>query len=74
MNAICPGTVETPLLRQRLTAMGDFYAAWVGFTARQPMGRLGRADEMAALALYLASDASAFTTGQALAIDGGWTI
>ena len=74
VNAICPGTVDTPSLRERLTATGDFDAAWAAFTARQPMGRLGRADEMAALALYLASDASAFTTGQALAIDGGWTI
>ena len=74
VNAICPGTVDTPSLRERLTATGDFDAAWAAFTARQPMGRLGRADEMAALALYLASDASAFMTGQALAIDGGWTI
>lgn len=73
-NAICPGTVDTPSLRSRLAETGDFDAAWAAFEARQPMGRLGRADEIANLALYLASDASSFTTGQALAIDGGWTI
>ncbi len=71
-NAICPGTVETPSLHERLSATGDHDAAWAAFTARQPMGRLGRAAEIAALALYLASDESAFTTGQAHVIDGGW--
>jgi 2-keto-3-deoxy-L-fuconate dehydrogenase len=72
-NAICPGTVDTPSLRQRLSEMGDFDAAWKAFNARQPMGRLGNADEIAALAVYLASDESSFTTGQCQVIDGGWT-
>lgn len=72
-NAICPGTIETPSLHDRLRATGDFEGALAGFRARQPMGRLGRADEVAALALYLASDESAFMTGQALMIDGGWS-
>jgi len=72
-NAICPGTVDTPSLRQRLSAMGDFDAAWEEFNARQPMGRLGTAEEIAALAVYLASDDSAFTTGQCHVVDGGWT-
>jgi 2-keto-3-deoxy-L-fuconate dehydrogenase len=72
-NAICPGTVDTPSLRQRLSETGDFDAAWKAFNARQPMGRLGNVDEIAALAVYLASDESAFTTGQCQIIDGGWT-
>jgi 2-keto-3-deoxy-L-fuconate dehydrogenase len=72
-NAICPGTVDTPSLRQRLSESGDFESAWETFNARQPMGRLGKAEEIAALALYLASDESAFTTGQCHVIDGGWT-
>jgi 2-keto-3-deoxy-L-fuconate dehydrogenase len=72
-NAICPGTVDTPSLRQRLSETGDFDAAWKAFNARQPMGRLGNADEIAALAVYLASDESSFTTGQCQVIDGGWT-
>jgi 2-keto-3-deoxy-L-fuconate dehydrogenase len=72
-NAICPGTVDTPSLRQRLSDTGDFDAAWESFNARQPMGRLGSAEEIAALAVYLASDESAFTTGQCHVIDGGWT-
>jgi 2-keto-3-deoxy-L-fuconate dehydrogenase len=72
-NAICPGTVETPSLHERLSATGDHDAAWHAFTARQPMGRVGRAAEIAALALYLASDESAFTTGHAHVIDGGWS-
>ena len=72
-NAICPGTVDTPSLRQRLSETGDFAEAWATFNARQPMGRLGAAEEIAALALYLASDESAFTTGQCHIIDGGWT-
>src|SRR3954447_2937025 len=72
-NAICPGTVDTPSLRQRLSESGDFESAWEAFNARQPMGRLGQAEEIAALAVYLASDESAFTTGQCHVIDGGWT-
>lgn len=72
-NAICPGTVDTPSLNQRLAATGDYDAAHKAFTARQPMGRLGSPDELAQLALYLASDESAFTTGQIHVIDGGWT-
>ena len=73
-NAICPGTVETPSLHQRLRDTGDFDAAMKAFVARQPMGRLAQADEIAALVLYLASDAAAFVTGQAVAIDGGISI
>ena len=73
-NAICPGTVETPSLHQRLEATGDYTASRQAFIARQPMGRLGRPAEIAALALYLASDESEFTTGQCHIIDGGWSI
>ncbi len=72
-NAICPGTVESPSLFDRMRAMGDFEAAKASFMARQPSGRLGRPEEIAALAVYLASDESAFTTGQAHVIDGGWS-
>ena len=72
-NAICPGTVETPSLLQRLEATGDYDASRRAFIARQPMGRLGRPAEIAALALYLASDESEFTTGQCHIIDGGWS-
>ncbi|WP_277979934.1 SDR family oxidoreductase [Sphingomonas phyllosphaerae] len=71
-NAICPGTVDSPSLQQRLHDTGDYAKARADFTARQPMGRLGRPEEVAALALYLASDESAFTTGRAHIIDGGW--
>lgn len=71
-NAICPGTVESPSLHDRLRATGDYEAAMKAFVARQPMGRIGKAEEIAALAVYLASDESAFTTGQAHIIDGGW--
>jgi len=77
-NAICPGTVESPSLRDRIAAgaraqgrsPAEVEAAYV---ARQPMGRLGRAEEIAALAVYLASDESSFTTGTAQVIDGGWS-
>jgi 2-keto-3-deoxy-L-fuconate dehydrogenase len=71
-NAICPGTVDTPSLGERLKATGDEAAARAAFIARQPLGRLGTADEIAHLAVYLASDEAAFTTGQAHVIDGGW--
>ncbi len=73
-NAICPGTVDTPSLHDRLRATGNYEGALATFIGRQPMGRVGRADEIAALALYLASDESAFTTGQAHVIDGGWSM
>lgn len=73
-NAICPGTIETPSLHDRIAAQGDVEKARAAFLARQPMGRLGRAEEIAELALYLASDESSFTTGQAHVIDGGWAI
>lgn len=72
-NAICPGTVDSPSLHDRLRATGDYNKAMTDFIARQPMGRIGTAEEVAELALYLASDASAYTTGQPFAIDGGWT-
>jgi 2-keto-3-deoxy-L-fuconate dehydrogenase len=72
-NAICPGTVDTPSLHQRLRDTGDYESAWSNFIARQPMGRIGTAEEIAALAVYLASDESAFTTGQCHIVDGGWT-
>ena len=73
-NAICPGTTDTPSLRSRLAEQPDPKAARAAFIARQAMGRFASADEIAAMAVYLASDESAFVTGQALAIDGGWTI
>ena len=70
-NAICPGTIQSPSLEQRLQDMGDYENARKQFVARQPMGRFGEAEEVANLALYLASDASSFTTGQFHIIDGG---
>ena len=73
VNAICPGTVDSPSLMDRLKATGDFEGAKNAFISRQPMGRLGRTDEIAALAVYLASDESGFTTGTAQVIDGGWS-
>lgn len=73
-NAICPGTVDSPSMHGRLRDTGNYEKALADFVARQPMGRIGTPEEIAALALYLASDDSAFTTGQAHAIDGGWTI
>jgi 2-keto-3-deoxy-L-fuconate dehydrogenase len=73
-NAICPGTVKTPSLAARVAAQGgDPDAGWKSFIARQPMGRLGNPEEIAALALYLASDESAFVTGTIHIIDGGWS-
>ena len=73
-NAICPGTVDTPSLQARLHAYGDYAKTRAEFEARQPMGRLGTPEEIAALALHLASDESGFTTGQIHIIDGGWMI
>lgn len=78
-NAICPGTVESPSLRARMQAQADassetFEAIRTAFAGRQPIGRLGHPEEIAALALHLASDESAFTTGTTAVIDGGWTV
>jgi 2-keto-3-deoxy-L-fuconate dehydrogenase len=72
-NVICPGTVQSPSLDQRLAATGDAAKARAEFVSRQPMGRIAKAEEIAELALYLASDASAFTTGATHIIDGGWS-
>jgi 2-keto-3-deoxy-L-fuconate dehydrogenase len=71
-NCICPGTIETPSMLQRAAAAGP--GGREMFVSRQPMGRLGTAEEIASLAVYLASDESAFTTGVAHVIDGGWTL
>ncbi|MGF6175885.1 SDR family oxidoreductase [Ensifer sp. 4252] len=71
-NAICPGTVESPSLQDRMRAQGDYETARAAFIARQPMGRIGTPEEIADLALYLAG--ATYTSGQAYAIDGGWTI
>jgi 2-keto-3-deoxy-L-fuconate dehydrogenase len=76
-NAICPGTVETPSLHRRMTMQAEeqqlsLAEVQAAFVARQPMGRLGRPEEIAALALYLASDEAAFTTGAVHVVDGGW--
>ena len=73
-NAICPGTVDTPSLHSRLKDTGDYEKAKKDFIARQPLGRVGRSDEIASLALYLSSDESMFTTGQTHIIDGGWSV
>lgn len=77
-NAICPGTVESPSLRDRIAAQAQASGQTLeqveaAFIARQPMGRLGRVEEIAALAVYLASDESSFTTGTTQVIDGGWS-
>jgi 2-keto-3-deoxy-L-fuconate dehydrogenase len=74
VNAICPGTVDSPSLHERLRATGDYEGALQSFTARQPMGRIATAEEIANLAVYLASDESAFVTGQTFVIDGGWSV
>lgn len=71
-NAICPGTVHSPSLELRLRNTGDYESALREFVARQPMGRIGDPQEIADLALYLASDESSFTTGQTHVVDGGW--
>jgi len=73
-NAICPGTIDTPSLADRIAAQGDAEKVRAAFVARQPMGRLGQPNEIAAMALYLASDESGFVTGQTFVIDGGWSI
>jgi|SRR5579864_7529558 len=73
-NAICPGTIATPSLDDRIAALGNVEEARKAFIARQPMGRLGTAEEVAALAVYLASDESAFTTGAIHIIDGGFSL
>jgi len=72
-NAICPGTVDTPSLQGRLAAQPDPAAALQSFLLRQPMGRFGKPEEIAALAVYLASDDAGFVAGQTFTIDGGWT-
>ncbi len=77
-NCLCPGTVDTPSLHERIAAnaaaAGSAEAARAAFVARQAMGRLATAEEMAALVVYLAADESTFVTGQAIVIDGGWTL
>jgi len=73
-NAICPGTVQSPSLDDRINAFDDPVQARKDFIARQPLGRLGPAEEIAAMAVYLAGDESAYTTGQAMIVDGGITI
>ena len=73
-NAICPGTIQSPSLEERLKATGNYEEAKVAFAVRQPVGRLGTPEEIAEVALYLASDMSGYTTGQTFAIDGGWTM
>ena len=72
-NCICPGTVDTPSLHQRLENTGDYDNALENFIARQPMERLGTAEEISDLAVYLGSEESKFTTGQSHIIDGGWS-
>ncbi|WP_136440608.1 SDR family oxidoreductase [Pacificoceanicola onchidii] len=72
VNSICPGTVDSPSLHDRLRATGDYDAAKTAFIARQPMGRIGTPEEVALLAVYLGSDESSFTTGHNHVIDGGW--
>lgn len=72
-NAICPGTVDTPSLRGRVAAQGDAVAAMAAFVARQPIGRLGTAEEIAALVVHLASDESGYTSGATHVVDGGWS-
>jgi 2-keto-3-deoxy-L-fuconate dehydrogenase len=73
-NAICPGTVQSPSLEQRIAAQGNAEKARADFVARQPMGRIGSTEEIAALAVYLASDESSYTTGQIHIIDGGFSL
>ncbi|HEY3929090.1 MAG TPA: glucose 1-dehydrogenase [Candidatus Koribacter sp.] len=74
VNCLCPGTIDTPSLARRLAAFPDPAEARKNFTARQPMGRFGTAEEIAHAALYLVSDEAAFVTGMAFAIDGGFSL
>jgi 2-keto-3-deoxy-L-fuconate dehydrogenase len=73
-NCICPGTIESPSLDERINAFADPVAARKAFIARQPIGRLGTAEEIAGMAVYLASDVAAYTTGTAMIVDGGVTL
>lgn len=73
-NAICPGTVQTPSLDERISALGGGADARQFFLQRQPTGRFGSAEEIAALAVYLGSDESGFTTGTVNVVDGGWSV
>lgn len=73
-NAICPGTVQSPSLEERIAGQGDIEKVRSEFVARQPMGRIGRPEEIAALAVYLSSDESSYTTGQVHIIDGGFSL
>jgi 2-keto-3-deoxy-L-fuconate dehydrogenase len=73
-NAICPGTIETPSLRERIAAQGDVERTRAEFIARQPMGRLGFPEEIASIVVHLASDESGYTTGTYFVADGGWNI
>ncbi len=72
-NAICPGTVDSPSLQDRMRAQGDYETARASFLARQPMGRLGTPEEIGELVVFLAGDESAFMTGNAITVDGGWS-
>jgi 2-keto-3-deoxy-L-fuconate dehydrogenase len=72
-NAVCPGTVQTPSLDARIAARGDPATMRAAFVARQPIGRIGTAEEIAALVVYLASDESGYTSGAVHVIDGGWS-
>ena len=72
VNCVCPGTTETPWISERLAESADPVATRAALVARQPMGRLGAPDEMAAAIVFLASEESRFTTGAALAVDGGF--
>ncbi|MGF7159427.1 2-keto-3-deoxy-L-fuconate dehydrogenase [Rhodoligotrophos appendicifer] len=73
-NALCPGTIDTPSLNERMRASGDYETSRKAFIARQPIGRLATAEEVVPLIIYLASDESQFVTGQTHIIDGGWAL